>query len=336
MSDKIPLATQVGGHLGIHSTADGSLIIKPCLAGEKDFYTLLTSSEHFAHLRPFVPRFLGVLRLEGSVELNDRGEVKSGEVAQIVDEGEKESIVLENLAFPFKRPNIIDIKLGTVLWDPSATPEKRERMEKTARETTSLETGIRLTGFQVWDPTAQTTVMIPKSYGKSIAASELPAGVKRFIPTGSVPPRLLERMIECITHDVRKIRDAVQATEMRMIGGSLLIIWEGDSETLEKAFEAWDARTAKRNDEDEGEEEDEDEDEDEESEDDTGTGDITPGGTTINKPKKLGPPFLVKLIDFAHTRHALGEGPDQGVLLGLKTTLDLLDGRLKEIREAAV
>jgi inositol-polyphosphate multikinase len=57
--------------------------------------------------------------------------------------------VLENLGFAFSKPNILDIKLGTVLYDLSATPEKRDRMENTARMTTSLETGVRLTGFQV-------------------------------------------------------------------------------------------------------------------------------------------------------------------------------------------
>lgn len=57
--------------------------------------------------------------------------------------------MLENLSHTFLKPNILDIKLGTVLYDDSASTEKRERMLKVARETTSLETGIRLTGFQV-------------------------------------------------------------------------------------------------------------------------------------------------------------------------------------------
>ena len=57
--------------------------------------------------------------------------------------------MLENLSHAFAKPNILDIKLGTVLYDDAASPEKRARMEKTARDTTSLETGIRLTGFQV-------------------------------------------------------------------------------------------------------------------------------------------------------------------------------------------
>lgn len=60
-----------------------------------------------------------------------------------------QSIVLENLSHGFLKPNILDIKLGTVLYDETASPEKVERMLKTAKATTSLETGVMLTGFQV-------------------------------------------------------------------------------------------------------------------------------------------------------------------------------------------
>ena len=60
-----------------------------------------------------------------------------------------QSLVLENLSHSFLKPNILDVKLGTVLYDDGASADKRARMEKTARETTSLETGVRLTGFQV-------------------------------------------------------------------------------------------------------------------------------------------------------------------------------------------
>jgi 1D-myo-inositol-tetrakisphosphate 5-kinase/inositol-polyphosphate multikinase len=60
--------------------------------------------------------------------------------------------VLENVSYPFFRPNILDIKLGTVLYGDDASPEKVARMIETARKTTSLETGVRLTGFQVPSP----------------------------------------------------------------------------------------------------------------------------------------------------------------------------------------
>jgi len=43
----------------------------------------------------------------------------------------------------------MDIKLGTILYDDDAPPDKMERMEIAAKRTTSGDTGIRLTGFQV-------------------------------------------------------------------------------------------------------------------------------------------------------------------------------------------
>ena len=57
--------------------------------------------------------------------------------------------MVENVAHGFRKPNIIDIKLGTVLYDEDALPAKKERMLIKARGTTSGEAGIRLTGFQV-------------------------------------------------------------------------------------------------------------------------------------------------------------------------------------------
>ena len=59
------------------------------------------------------------------------------------------SIVFEYLANTFLKPNILDIKLGTRLYSDDASEEKKARMIKTAANTTSLTTGVRLTGFQV-------------------------------------------------------------------------------------------------------------------------------------------------------------------------------------------
>ncbi len=58
-----------------------------------------------------------------------------------------QSLVLENLSHSFLKPNILDVKLGTVLHGDSASEEKHARMEKTARETSSFETGVHLTGY---------------------------------------------------------------------------------------------------------------------------------------------------------------------------------------------
>lgn len=58
----IPLASQVGGHAGVRSSADGAQIIKPCLQAERDFYETVVSKDiqGFKLLAKHVPKFFGV------------------------------------------------------------------------------------------------------------------------------------------------------------------------------------------------------------------------------------------------------------------------------------
>lgn len=106
-----------------------------------------------------------------------------------------------------------------------------------------------------------------------------------------------------IREDVAEIRDACTSIEMRMVGGSLLIIYEADWARAEESLKCLDF-----------------DDDDESDEDDDASDSDRPG-----------PPYTVKLIDFAHTHMAPGQGSDNGVLLGLDTVLKLLDERIKQI-----
>lgn len=176
-------------------------------------------------------------------------------------------------------------------------------------------------------------VNTPKSYGKSIKASDLPDGIARFFPIASqgatrpktadllsvepppavgtgLPKDLLLPILESVQEEITEIRAALAQVEMRMVGGSLLVVYEADADRAREGLEAWLNAS------------DDEEDDDDEEEDDEPT-------------KKPGPPCLVKLIDFAHTRLAPGEGPDQGVLLGVDTVLRLIDGRINEVKQLA-
>lgn len=303
----VVLEAQVGGHAGVLTSEDGELLIKPALARELGFYQQMQNDETLSALLPYVPKFIGTLRLEGEV---DESKSQSEGIAVKPIAEKKESIVLENISYPFLKPNIMDIKLGTVLHDDGASAEKVARMIETARKTTSLETGVRLTGFQVYDNVTGLAVNTPKSYGKSIKAADLPEGIAKFFPVGKPAPEssnglsasLLRQILPAIRDEIKEIRDVFSELELRMVGGSLLIVYEGDwtraQEGVDRMYE----------------EEASDEEEDEE-----------------DAKKKPGPPFVVKLIDFAHTKVVPGQGPDEGVLLGMDTVLRLLDGRIKEI-----
>jgi inositol-polyphosphate multikinase len=60
-----PLAFQVGGHKGIQTTEDGTLLMKPVLPLELQFYQNILADPSLAPLRQWVPTYLGTLRLEG-------------------------------------------------------------------------------------------------------------------------------------------------------------------------------------------------------------------------------------------------------------------------------
>ena len=60
-----PFAYQVGGHKGMQIIGEGALIVKPTLPVELQFYQNILSSPALSPLRPWVPTYLGTLRLEG-------------------------------------------------------------------------------------------------------------------------------------------------------------------------------------------------------------------------------------------------------------------------------
>ncbi|KIK17881.1 hypothetical protein PISMIDRAFT_14768 [Pisolithus microcarpus 441] len=55
-------------------------------------------------------------------------------------------------------------------------------MIRTAASTTSLSTGVRLTGFQVYANDHPLPKLTPKRYGKTIKPEQLPDGIARFFP----------------------------------------------------------------------------------------------------------------------------------------------------------
>jgi inositol-polyphosphate multikinase len=74
----IPLSAQVGGHPGVLTSEDGALLIKPAIPTEVQFYQAVLSEPVLEPLRPYVPQFLGTLRLEGEV---DEARSKDGAIA---------------------------------------------------------------------------------------------------------------------------------------------------------------------------------------------------------------------------------------------------------------
>lgn len=204
--------------------------------------------------------------------------------------------------------------------------------------------------FEVYDISTNTPIVIPRTYGRSIQARELPSGLERFFPLASddslpkspinppsastqspavdssqrggtgLPADLLLPLLESLREDIAEIRAALADAPVRMVGASLLIVYEADWARAREGLRTLEELTARAD----GEEEEDAEDEDDEQDDDDDDDSVA-----------MTFPYAAKLIDFAHTRIVSGGDTDTGVLLGLDNLLQLLDGRIAQVRGIA-
>lgn len=199
------------------------------------------------------------------------------------------SIVLENVAAGFKRPNVLDVKLGTRLWGNDAPPSKRAKLDTVSKETTSSSLGFRIAGMKVWtgvsgesdeggrtDPYetkhegkegAKGEVIekagyrrYDKWYGRSFNAANVKEGFETFLAGAKVggvnhSKLVARRLIE----ELNGVQQALESEESRMYSSSVLIVYEGDPDALKHALEeekiAKDKPPSQDEDEDEEEEE---------------------------------------------------------------------------------
>ncbi|KAJ4472092.1 hypothetical protein J3R30DRAFT_3298872 [Lentinula aciculospora] len=316
--------SQVGGHANtIRSTEDGSLLMKPVTTLEHEFYLIIAQARAMDTTGG----------LEGGGTGIEGGIVDTTDRHPVVNTPSQQYLVLSNLLYSFTKPNVLDLKLGTVFYDKrdlGCSEEKKARMIKAARETTSGESGIRLTGFQVTVHRLAPLLTL-KSYGKSLKKEQLPEGIRRAFPV-LVEPRtdlglpaiVLLPILRSIHTSVLHLHSILKEVEIRIVGGSLLVVWEGDEQRARDGVQWMEEkearikereRTRSETDEDGNDDEYMDSDDDEED----------------TKPSA---PYTLCLIDFAHTRFVPGQGPDVGVLLGLVTFAKLVEGRIREVKEA--
>jgi len=124
---------------------------------------------------------------------------------------------------------------------------------------------------------------------------------------------------------------------MRMVGGSVLIIYEGDWERAAAASGRGGGPGSPEETENEEDEEVE-SDQIEVEVDEQGkismeatsssTSDASSSSSCTDQHPRL---YTISVIDFAHTRVVPGEGPDEGVLTGMDTLIRLVDRRMQEV-----
>jgi len=257
------------------------------------------------------------------------------------------SIVLENAAYGYKRPNILDVKLGQRLWADDAPLEKKQRFDKIREQTTHGPLGFRIAGMRVYrgsddpkDLDHEDYKIYDKDYGRyAVTEDNVVDAFRKFIfnESAGVDEELGKAVARAFMEEVKHVQEVLEKEETRMYSSSLLFVFEGDGEALRAAIDEQSAsvtmsqkgrgeaagRSTSRvdsgiaMDEDTGElilteglaGEDFDDDDDDES-----------------VPRI----YCVKLIDFAHAAFTPGQGPDENSLTGVRSLVQIFDELSKE------
>lgn len=355
---------------GTMCDTDGELFIKPCTQSEIDFYQSLQTEEH-SRMAEIVPIFCGSLSLNDSADVSRMdvqlplvaGQVNTEVKEQVLQflEQEKEAVppppvdnvtwipnanrkiptdtavCLENASQGFRRPNIMDVKLGRRLWADDAPLEKKRRFDKISAETTHHDLGFRIAGMRVYKGSDDATDLdeedykiYDKDYGRNEVNKEnVVEAFRNFIynTAAGIDDDYARAVAEAFRQDLENVRDALEAEESRMYSSSLLFIFEGDGESLKSAIDERSRSTAN-------------------SLADKKPDDHLPGRTTSRIDSGIGldedgefitssddgddmddEPRIwnLKLIDFAHAKWTPGQGPDENILLGVRSLIKIFE-----------
>ncbi|KAF9090545.1 hypothetical protein BGX29_011417 [Mortierella sp. GBA35] len=262
--------------------------------------------------------------------------VAAAAVAELVMDGkDDECICLENVSSGFKKPCVLDLKMGTQLYDDHASEAKKARLGAVAANTTSFPLGFRMTGFEVYDSEKSDFVKYSKHYGKGLTVDTVLDGFRAYF-AAKLGPERMRLVIERFVNDLTDFLATIETQELRMRSSSLLMIYEGDAEAFDTGLAIEQEKIAavvaraqahmekaagreQNGDGDEDEDESEyDEDDEDYEDDDEEDGDVTQKVTDM------------RLIDFAHSTWTPGQGPDEGVVKGVKSVLALFEKLLQE------
>lgn len=276
---------QAAGHDGC--LADGAIFAKPTAQQEIDFYEAVREAQ--LPLADWMPIYMGTL--------------KEGETPT---DSTKPYIVLQNLYHGFVKPCILDIKLGAVLTDEKATPEKTERLKKVSESTTSSSHGFRVCGMKVYRDEVprllypemsehieviNNSIQFSKLYGRSLTKYTVTLGINIFFESAPNPQKLIERFHQRL----QLLYNTLLDSEVRIFSGSLLFIYEADESRWKDDYDNADPIYAEYPDSD-------------------SDGETSPA-----------PLSSLHLIDFAHATLTPGKGPDDNVLDGVESLIKIFE-----------
>ncbi|CDK29757.1 unnamed protein product [Kuraishia capsulata CBS 1993] len=343
MSDFIPFPHQAAGHPGSLQSVDGSLFLKATTKQEIAFYEGLNAQEDNpdtdlgSKLLHWTPTFMGTLTLGATPDVVKKGNIDAEMMATVqsqsgsVDElTSKEYLVLRNALYGYSQPSVLDVKLGSILYDENTSSEKVQRLSEVSKNTTSGSLNFRVCGMKIRhnqipsdlegvrmdDCTSllkeegSDIITFDKTFGRSLTNETVTKGLGLFFRHNRLPVNVQQKILEIFHLRLQILYNCLLDEEVRIRSGSLFFVFENDLSRWEQLEyddpvieeEFW-------------EEEDDDDDDDENK-------------TPVARLSAL------KVIDFAHSKFVPGKGYDENVVKGVENLMSCFERLIREAEKS--
>lgn len=183
--------------------------------------------ERDSPLREIAPTFMGTLA-------QTPGQNAGGSEKERA-EAAKPCVVLNDMLAEYEEPSILDIKLGSVLWEKTATPDKVARLQKVVNETTSGSLGFRITAMSVVQPDG-VRKDYDKNYGRKCSAEEVVEYIRPFFPNLDTDP-YMRAVVDALGTKVEAIKSIIEKEPVEMHACSILLVYEGKHDALVRKIE---------------------------------------------------------------------------------------------------
>jgi len=190
--------------------------------------TLATTIETLNKMSDFTPTYYGVVDLR-RFDMNEDSPPTTTTMSH-------PHLLLGNITSNFRHPNIIDIKMGTQAYEPSA-PESKQRRE-IKKYPKQAEFGLRIVGLRVYDKAVNDYICEGKSFGTGLMTKAQIIGAFRmfFCVDRDCSNAIRPSGVDDILRQLNRIIDWFENvnSDIAIYAGSILIVYEGD--TINSAF----------------------------------------------------------------------------------------------------